>query len=494
MATSLYPAGPPPRRRTWRKVMAGFGLVVIGLAVLIGGYGTARVLDFLHSVANLNNPVDVIRNQVAPPPGSIAYKLQHGQQVNILALGYGGSENDAPYLTDTIMVVSIDPASKRVMEISLPRDTWVRINAYQSGVANQEKINAAFEIPNMPKAFGIGPLYPQYQGKDGPGHLAEDTVGRLTGIQFDRYVAVDFKAFRDAVDTLGGITVHMDAPLDDCHYPDYHDGYLNHGVPPGYPCPPGSGIHFPAGTYTVNGEQALEIARSRHASEPEQASDFARAKRQQMILAAIRQKAMSIDALPKVPTLMDQLQGEFQTDLTLNDITALYNFMRSVPNGSIGHFAITDSNLLVSFGPGSAGSCGPSDQYVLCSEDPTYQMWHAIFSRVFVPTQVLGERAPVELVNATYSLSDLQDRTADVLRQLGLQVAGTARGQHSDRTVIYDESGGKYPQTVAWLQGLFGAEVAPAGQGAGEPAAGAASGGLVVVMGSDFGRHWLGMG
>ncbi len=469
-------------------------LAAIGLAVLVGGYGTARVFDFLHSVANLNNPVDVIRNQVAPPPGSIAYKLQHGQQVNILALGYGGSENDAPYLTDTIMAVSIDPASKRVVEISIPRDTWVQINAYQSGIADQEKINAAFEIPNMPKAFGTGPLYPQYQGKDGPGHLAEDTVTRLTGIRFDRYVAVDFKAFRDVVDTLGGITVHMDTPLDDCHYPDYHDGYLNHGVPPGYPCPPGSGIHFPAGTYTVNGEQALEIARSRHASEPEQASDFARAKRQQMILSAIKQKAMSIDALPKVPTLMNQLQGEFQTDLTLNDITALYEFMRSVPNSSIGHFAITNTNLLVDFGPGSSGSCGPSDQYVLCTQDPTYQMWHAIFSRIFVPTQVLDERAPVELVNATYSLTDLQDRTADVLRQLGFQVAGTARGQHSDRTVIYDESGGKYPQTVAWLQSFFGAEVASTAPSAAAPAVGAAPGSLVVVMGSDFGRHWLGIG
>src|SRR5207302_8630251 len=112
-------------------------------------------------------------------------------------LGYGGAENDAPYLTDSIMVVSIDPAGPRIQETSSPRDLYVRIDAWQDGRRYMDKINAAFDVPNEPGNFAPGSLRPAYQGRDGPGHLAEATVGRLTGLTFDKYVAIDFKAFRD---------------------------------------------------------------------------------------------------------------------------------------------------------------------------------------------------------------------------------------------------------------------------------------------------------
>src|SRR5207253_10440056 len=63
-----------------------------------------------------------------PAQGTMAYKLKHGQQVNILLLGMGGEQNDAPYLTDSIMAVSIDPTSNRVMMASIPRDLVVHID------------------------------------------------------------------------------------------------------------------------------------------------------------------------------------------------------------------------------------------------------------------------------------------------------------------------------------------------------------------------------
>ena len=70
-----------------------------------------------------------------PPAGSISYRLKHKDPnpINILALGYGGAENDAPYLTDTIMVVRIDPLTHRVAMISIPRDTYVSIDAWPAG-------------------------------------------------------------------------------------------------------------------------------------------------------------------------------------------------------------------------------------------------------------------------------------------------------------------------------------------------------------------------
>jgi LCP family protein required for cell wall assembly len=473
---------PPPRRR---RALATVAILCVIAILGVVAYGANRVYSFLGSVANVGNPFQVIRDQVAPPPGSVAYMLDHGQQVNILVLGYGGSENDAPLLTDTIMGVELDPTTHQAALISVPRDLWVSISADENGSPYQEKVNAAFEIPQMPAAFP-GTLKPAYRGRYGGGRLAEATVGALTGIHFDYYAGVDFEAFRDAVNALGGITVHMTSPLDDCHYPNYGHGYLNHGVPPGEPCPPGSGIHFPAGTYQVNGEQALELARSRHASEPAQASDFARAQRQQMIIEAIKQKAMSVGGLAKLPALMSALQGQFQTDMSLTDIRAVYDFMAKVPNSSIRHFSISDQNLVDDYGPGTPGSCGPSDQFVLCPEDPTYQTWHQIFSRLFVPSSTLAEHVPLEVVNASDNATGLEGRVGDVLSQLGFDVASEVRGQPAPTSVVYDYSGGHAAATDAWLASFIGARIVN------EPPS-STQHGLVVVLGHDFALRWYGL-
>lgn len=486
---SLY-YQPPPRRRRAPCVVAAVFLVAV---LAVGGVAGYRVVGFLQSVLNGANPAQIIQQQLDPPAGSIAYKIKHGQRINVLALGYGGSENDAPYLTDSIMAISIDPVSKRVVEISVPRDLYVRIDAWQDGRNYTEKINAAFEVPNIPRSFGPGPLKPAYQGKDGAGRLAEATVGGVTGISFDRYMAVDFKAFRTVVDALGGITVHLDTPLDDCHYPDYHNGYINHGVPVGYPCPRGAGIHFPAGTFPVDGEHALQIARSRDAIEPEQATDFGRAKRQQMIISAIKTKAVSVNGLTRLPQLMDAVQADFRTDMDVNDASALYNLLGHLPESSIQHFAITDQNLVVDVN-GTGGDCGgPRGAFVLCPVDGTYKTWQTIFSQVPLPAPILAEHAPIQLVNASRNTLDLQDRTTDTLRQMGLQLTDGVRHTTLLQSTIVDYSNGKYPQTAAWLKTFFGADVVPAASAGVAPAPGQQSDGLVVVMGSDFAKRWIGL-
>jgi len=493
---SLYQQ--PPRRR--RRLPSVIGAILLIAVLVIGAVAAYRVVGFLHSVANLNNPVDLIKQQVEPPAGSIAYKIKHGQRINILALGYGGRENEAPWLTDSIMAISIDPTSKRIVETSIPRDLYVRIDAWQDGRVYTEKINAAFEVPNEPGLFGKGAMKPAYQGKDGAGHLVEATVGGITGMTFDKYVAVDFKAFRQVVDALGGVQVHMDTALDDCHYPNYTNGYVNHGVPVGYRCPPGAGIHFKAGDYVVNGEQALQLARSRDATQVEQQSDFARAKRQQMIISAIKKKALSAGAITRAPQLMDALQADFKTDMDITDIKALYDFGAKLPDTAIQHFAVTDQDLAQGYPPYTAGSCGPRAAYVLCPVDKTYRMWQSIFSRVLVPPPTLNEKADVQLVNASNSLGDLQSRTTIVLRQVGFQLSDGVRHTPMTTSVIYDYSGGKYPQTASWLQDFFGAQVVPATEptpgvrGAFVPAPGEKTEGLVVVMGSDFARRWIGQG
>src|SRR5712692_4870338 len=247
--------------RLTRSVPALIGAVLLVAIVVTATVAYRRIDDFLSATTGKHLTLGAVVEAVQPDPGSIAYKLQHGQQVNVLLLGMGGYENDAPFLTDSIMAVTIDPNSHRVMLASIPRDLVARMNLQTN--ANSiwtNKINAAYEVPYTNIICCVAP---QYQGRDGGGRAAEHEVGKITGLTFDRYIAIDFVAFRDMVNALGGVDVCLTTNLDDYEYPNYGHGYI--------------ALHYRAGCQHLSGEQALQVARSRHAIEPQQSSDFGRA-------------------------------------------------------------------------------------------------------------------------------------------------------------------------------------------------------------------------
>src|SRR5712692_8568519 len=274
--------------RLTRSVPAAIAAALLLVVLVAVTLTNKRFDDFITATTGHHiNPIGEVVQAVEPAQGTIAYKLKHGQQVNILLLGMGGEQNDAPYLTDSIMAVTIDPTSNRVMLASIPRDLTLGMNLQNppSRIWYQ-KINAAYEVPYTNIICCVAA---QYTGRTGGGYAAEHEVGKVTGLTFDRYIAVDFVAFRDMVNALGGVDVCLSTNLDDYEYPDYFNGYIR------------GGIHYKAGCQHLNGEQALQVARSRHAVEPEQSSDFGRAKRQQDIMQAIKRKASTVNGFAKAP-------------------------------------------------------------------------------------------------------------------------------------------------------------------------------------------------
>lgn len=461
---SGYGVRPRRRLRSLVGVLLMASIVALGLAAY-------RASDLIR-VTGFTNPLQELRDTVNAPPGTIPYKLAHGQRINLLLLGYGGQQNDAPYLTDSIMVASIDPGNKRVMLTSIPRDLAVQIDAFQSDQPLTQKVNAAYSV-GMDDDTYTGKKSQFTGGKDRGGLLAEQTVGSVTGLKFDGYAAVDYTAFRDLVDALGGVSICLDQPLDDYQYPDYNDGYV-----------PG-GIHFKAGCQQVNGEQALELARSREAVEPDQASDFGRSRRQEQLINAIRKKATSVSAISRAPQLTSTLAKDFSTSLSLSDMRALYDWGGKLSDSAIGHAAITNQNFLTDT------SCNQDLGYNLCPLDGNFGMLHTFFSHLFVGPGALSEKAPVQIDNASLGTEDLGDQVQQSLQPLGLRLAPTQRLAPTDQTVIYDYSGGKYPKTVQWLEGYFGASVQRV-TGAQAPTPSPPAGGLVVVLGHDYAAHWTG--
>ena len=464
--------------RLTRSVPAA--IIAICLLVVIGGVTLTykRLDDFVRTTTgHALNPVGEIAQVVEPSPDSIAYKLKHGQRVNILLLGRGGYENDAPYLTDSIMAVSIDPNTNRVMMLSIPRDLVVHMNLQSdSNRIWTNKINAAYEVPYTNIICCVAS---QYTGPNGGGHAAEHEVGKITGLTFDRYIAIDFVAFRDLVDALGGVDVCLSTYLDDFSYPDYSNGY--------HP------IHFKAGCQHLSGEQALEIARSRHAAQPEQASDFGRAKRQQDIMQAIKKKATTVNGFAKAPVLLSALQKNVNTDMNLADMKAIYDWGKNLPDSSIIRVALTapsgaaDGNLLDSYNCGMGAGVSQ-----LCADDQSYAMIHKYVASIFIDPKTLGEKAPVQFANGAINFAGLDSRVTTMFDPTGLQLNDPVTHRAQSTTTILDYSGGKFPLTVQYLQSFFGGTVVQATPTSPAPARGQQTYGIVVVLGHDFALRFLG--
>jgi LCP family protein required for cell wall assembly len=464
--------------RLTRSVPAAVAAALL-LLVIIGATLTyKRIDDFITATTGHHiNPIGEVVQAVEPQQGTIAYKLKHGQQVNILLLGMGGYENDAPFLTDSIMAVTIDPTSNRVMLASIPRDLTIPMNLQNppSRIWYQ-KVNAAYEVPYTDIICCVAS---QYTGRTGGGYAAEHEIGKVTGLTFDRYIAVDFVAFRDMVNALGGVDVCLSTNLDDYSYPDYRNGYMP--------------IHFRAGCQHLSGEQALEIARSRHAQQPQQSSDFGRAQRQQDIMQAIKKKATTVNGFAKAPQLLDALQKNINTDMSLSDMKAVYDWGKNLPDASIVRVALTANSGAA---PGNLldyGNCGLGP-YVsqLCADDPSFNMIHKYLASVLIDPKTLAERAPVQFVNGSSSFAGLDSLVTTMFDPTGLQLADPVGHQPSSTTTILDYSNGQFPLTAKWLQNFFGGSIVPATPASAPPAAGQQTYGLVVVLGHDFALHFLG--
>ena len=213
-------------------------------------------------------------------------------RTNLLLLGIDRREGTGwAYRTDTILIVTVDPASGEAAMLSIPRDLQLPIPGH-----GEDRINTANVYGSREDDPGAGPA------------LVKETVGANFGIPIDGYLMVDFSTFVKIVDALGGIDVDVPKTLHDTRYPD---------PKPGDPYAFKT-IHFDPGWQHMDGTRAIEYARSRMST-----TDFDRASRQQLILLAIRKKALSLGAIPRWPALAAAVMAGVKTDLGPSDMLAM---------------------------------------------------------------------------------------------------------------------------------------------------------------------------
>lgn len=218
----------------------------------------------------------------------ITLKTNELKQINVLLLGIGGGRHDGPLLTDTIIFANIDLQNKSVHLISIPRDLW--INDLQA------KINTAYAYGESKKQGG-GLL------------LTKRVVQQVVGQEIDYGFRIDFTGFIKAVDAIGGLDITVDRAFADSEYPlsgkeqdacgfegeEFEKRATAEAQIEAFPCRYET-LQFPAGIQHMDGETALKFVRSRHAKGPE-GTDFARSKRQEKVIRALKEKLLSAGTL-----------------------------------------------------------------------------------------------------------------------------------------------------------------------------------------------------
>lgn len=247
-------------------------------------------------------------------------------RVNLLLLGIDRRPGE-PFVsrTDSMMLVSIDPVNKGASILSVPRDLYVVIPG-----RGRDRINTAFVYG----ASGNNPA--------GGAALAMQTVEYNLGVRLDHYFLVDFSAVVKGIDALGGVDVNVAFTINDPTYPD-----MNYGYDP---------LFIPSGPQHFDGATALKFARTRHVD-----NDFGRAKRQQQLVLATRDQALSLGIgglITRAPLIYQQLEQGIRTDLNLDQIMRLVTTASDIPSENIrnevldfhfvtGHTTETGSQVLV---------------------------------------------------------------------------------------------------------------------------------------------------
>ncbi len=232
--------------------------------------------------------------------------------VNILLLGVGGEGHDGAYLTDTMIVASINTKTHEVVLTSIPRDWLEPIEGH-----GLNKINAVY-------AYGLQdhPNDPDQAGQD-----AIKAAEQVTGFDIPYYAEIDFKGFVKAVDHVGGLDITVYRTFSDSSFPNDFPfdtkGYLGT-------------VTFNKGPQHMDGRTALIYARSRHGTNNE-GSDFARSERQKKVLIAFKSKLsqLNITNANTLNNLLSDFTSNFKTNFEPYELLRLEKIVKDVPSDNI---------------------------------------------------------------------------------------------------------------------------------------------------------------
>lgn len=388
-------------------------------------------------LAAVNTTVDGNRVSVLAQLGHIVANRdaqlngESDDRINLLLLGIGGPGHEGPLLTDTIIVASLKPSSGQVALISIPRDLAVDIPRY--GV---RKLNNA-------NAFGQDMQYP-----GGGELLTADIVARVTGLTIHYFGRIDFSGFTKIVDDLGSITLTVERSFVDREYPTEDFGYQT--------------IAFTADSQTMDGATALKFVRSRHGNNGE-GSDFARSRRQQLVLQALQDKIFSLGTIVnpvRIGNVLSSLGTHTRTNMEVWQLLRLAKLLRNVNAAAVTSHVIDSSpGGLLNVATGIDGA------FLLVPKDPSFAAVQAFTANIFSLTNYTEENARVVIRDASGRSGTAKTIAANLL-SLGFPNVTIETNQTTARAAtsqLIDYTNGGKPYTVHGLSSYLGMAVTSVG-------------------------------
>ncbi len=300
------------KNRDLKAVLGTFLIVLLVSGALYSGYlffSTVRALTVRTTMPFSSPNVQVERMAGRAPEEELPDVVEEKERVNILLLGIDQRDGESgPWRTDTMILLSIDPATDSAALLSIPRDLWTSIPGF-----GENRINTAHYLGD------------RYDYPGGGVALAKKTVWHTFGVPVHYHARINFEGFEKLVDEIGGITVDVKEPIHDKRYPDENYGTMV--------------VDIPAGLQQMDGETALQYARSRHGS-----SDFDRMARQQAVIMAVRDKVLSLDIpVSRIPKMIEMAGDTVKTDMNLEEMIALAKIVKRIDRSNIEHGVIDES-------------------------------------------------------------------------------------------------------------------------------------------------------
>ncbi len=472
---NLLPAdgAKPKNKKFWRKTIGCLAiLIILGLAVF------SSSIIFLDSSLTQNLSKLNLFKQLGQliTGGNRELKGENADRINFLIIGIGGENHEGGTLADTIILASLKPSANTAAILSIPRDMSAPTKKY--GWTKVDAVHAYAEKAQ--------------EGNGGPAMV--DLFNDLLGTQIQYYVVVDFDGFEKVIDEFGGVDINVERDLIDYQYPI-------RGRENDYPIESRYEIlKIKSGEQHLDGELALKYARSRNAVWPE-GSDFARSRRQQKIIAALKEKIISASTLfnPKrINSLLTAYNEHIKTNMNIGEMLRLAQLGKDIDINNIKSYALSDAPdgllypqmvngayVLIPTG-GNFEKIKALWQYIFYAESerplnsvnapalpnlpkPDEKATSTTATSTAETAEETGEpamtektyqeeNAKIEIQNGT-AINGWASQEKTKLTAKGLQVIkiGNADAKDYTKTIIYNLSGDQYPATAAELQKIYGA-------------------------------------
>ena len=375
-------------------------LVLSILILILAALGIKGVVGAI----NLGNPFSV--KQIVISAVSEPIETDKDGHTNILLLGVGGEGHDGGTLTDTMIVASVDYKNNLVPMLSIPRDIYVDNEMVGWGT----RINSVYEYvaENNEEDYELGMQ-----------ELIKE-IENIVGLDLHYYAKIDFQGFVDIVDAIGGIEVTLEEDFRDTAYPAPSSSKYLYET-----------FYLPAGTQKLDGETALKYVRSRHST-----SDFDRARRQQEVISAIKDRALSVGFMInplRIKNTLSAISDNFETNLSISEMLNFASLATDFSGDAIISEVLSDDIW------STGGFLYPPERefyggaFVLIPYKEDFSEVHAFSDLLFHHPQAISDKVSIQILNAT-GVSGLAGMNYYYLTRYGFNIVDTANSLNKELT------------------------------------------------------------